>query len=751
MKAVVLVLFVVLLPVCPIAASEWISLDPDKPPGSRPEISVIACDAGRTCVEIKIPGFGVEPTPEGSVLCVPGWRQTWKTDLPALPCTSFLVALPGTVPISVAAEVSDSRVFDGIAVRRAREPGKDRAAAPQAGEVGTWQGFYPALVAEPGIPGRIASLAVSSIEINPFRMEGATGRLVAASRFVVTVHHGSARSAWPPVPLSDHRAALCAASVINFEYVPLIPAGRGDAEYLVITRSYLEAAIQPLVEWRNRTGFRTELRTVSTAAPQSTKDIILEYPDVEYVLLAGDTRDISMSSWSGIFGDHWYACTTGGSNPDLYADLSIGRLCGSDGARIAPQVDKILSYEKAPPTGGWLKKTLLVAHKEGYPYKYTGCKETIADNLARWSDWSIVKLYGVESGVTNTALTQQVESGVNLLNYRGHGTTDEWWEWNVPGESYFNADVLALQNNDKRPVVFNICCTNANIFSYCLCEAWLDAAGGAVAALGATTGSWTDPNHVFDQKLYEALFSLGVRDIGGMLDFADNHLVGMGGYAVDNVKMYLWLGDPAMRVWLDTPSDLECAYHPTIGTGQQAFGVYVAEQGAPVDGAAVCLLKEDEVFEVGTTGAGGVVSLTVAPSSSGWMHVTVTHPDYLPHEGGAIVEGPEPVAVDCVPEGTVFSPGERLTYRASVLNCSPNPQSFFYWCDVTLPDLSTYPPGGSLIPPVPVVLGPYGSRSGVVDHDIPAAAPIGDYVYNGRVGPIPVVWDEDRFSFQVVP
>jgi hypothetical protein len=188
------------------------------------------------------------------------------------------------------------------------------------------------------------------------------------------------------------------------------------------------------------------------------------------------------------------------------------------------------------------------------------------------------------------------------------------------------------------PVVLNIACYCGDIASYCLSEAWMDHTGGAVASLGATKPSYTIPNHDFDKKLYEAFFLKDITDIGGALEYANDFILNYhGSLGVANAKMYLWLGDPAMCLWRVVPGTLTAAHKASIDPGSQNFEVTVTSGGSPVQGAQVCCFKADEVLETGVTGADGKATLFVSPTTGTEMFVTVTHAEYLPHEGKVAV------------------------------------------------------------------------------------------------------------------
>jgi hypothetical protein len=646
MKSVRLLLLLGLLLSTSAIAGEWVPLIPDRPEGSSPEINLISSDAARTEVEVLIPGFYANNTPAGCDLLVPGWSWTSDIGLPALPCGGVLTAQPDGDGYTIDVTGGNYVIFKGLSISSAREPEIDGKGASPVPNPRPWQGSYPAAAAHPGASGFIGALPVASVVVNPFSVDSATGDMTVYSRMTITIRHDRGTTLWPTIALNETLTRRCAAQVVNFACIPVVSStrgttgGRADANYLIIAKSTLVSAIQPLADWKERSGFVTVIESVSYPSAQSVKNIITSYSNVQYVLLVGDEGDIPLYNWSYTPGDHWYACTSGGGSPDLFADLSIGRLCGSSSSEITPQVDKILDYEKSPPLDNWLKKTLLVAHGEQYPGKYTECKMQIATAMSSTSDWAVEDYYGGQSGTTNAGVTSRINTGLNLLNYRGHGTTDAWTGWNRSGEYYDNGDVLALNNGDRRPIVFNICCTNANIGSYCLCEAWMDSTGGAVAALGATEPSYTIPNHDYDKKLYDAIFGQGITDIGGAADYATDYIINNhGSLGQTNAKMYLWLGDPSLRVWLNVPGTISASHSSSITAGYQTFGVTVTKGGSALKDATVCCFKDDEVHAVGTTASNGTVSLTISPATSGTMYVTVTHPDGLPYESSVSVGG----------------------------------------------------------------------------------------------------------------
>ncbi len=439
------------------------------------------------------------------------------------------------------------------------------------------------------------------------------------------------------------------------------------------------STLKPLLDWHRQCGLPcTSIALSGTQTPESIKDTISnyynKYPELEFVLLVGDITCLPWHpNWGGeeddeLPGDHWFACLTGGDNPDLWPEVAVGRLPVTDNAELAEVVDKILAYSKNAPSGGWVNNALLVAHKEAAPGKYQGCKEEI--RTATYSDsFNFQTAYGASiaaggDGATNDDLSGAINDGVGIVNYRGHGAygfpSDRPWgtfwgaqagannpaPWNTAGEEYWTTDALNLANGSRTPVVFSISCMNNaldNPSNDCLGEAFVMQDEGAVAFLGASRPSYTTPNHDFDKNLFDALGNEDIHEIGWVLNDANAELLadyGAGSTYMDNLKIYLWLGDPAMKVWTQGPFNFQSVTYPSdVSTGKMTVTVgfwilipnqpprFIATPGAlvTIDGCGVYTSKK--------TDSAGEAKFYFVPDNSGTMNVTVNKTNYLPHEG----------------------------------------------------------------------------------------------------------------------
>ncbi|MBN2491084.1 MAG: hypothetical protein JXQ29_09560 [Planctomycetes bacterium] len=638
---------VVLVLALPAAAEEWLALSQGAPPDTPPVVRTVSATARSTVLEVTVPGFWAENTAHGWRLRLPDGLISMVEGRPELPFVGCTVAtpMPGTPALAIVS--ADFALPWALQVRMAPRPeleGETNTPPPPA-DPGT---PFPAAQASVAHSGLWRHLPVATLQIHPFRASGDGTLLGVAARLVVEVAQPGAPSVWEPVAVSDGFRAAAQAAVANFTFVPTVAESSGNVdagaiEYLVVANAALADGVRPLVDWRRRQGYETELVTTTSTSATTIKDLILtryNQGKLKFVVLVGDYAQIPYYTWSSTRSDMWYACLTGGTSPDLYPDVGLGRLSGTTVAVIAHQVSKILKYEQNPPAGSWFTRTVLVAHREQAPAKYEGCKEEIAKGPLATSGWTILKQYGSVSTVTNDTVSTCINGGVGLVNYRGHGSTTGWASgWCSQSGEYNITRVNALTNGDMTPIVLNIACSNGYFQSSCLQEAWLQAAGAAVASLGATQASYTTPNHDYDKTLYSAIFADGLTNIYDFYYKATQKIIGLGSSGQANARMYWWGGDACTNLWSREPYDLTVTHPASIPTGSQNVKVTVMRGTTAVSAARVCLCKDSEVFAVATTDASGAATLAVDPTTTGSMQVTVTAKDCRPYLGALSVTG----------------------------------------------------------------------------------------------------------------
>ncbi|MEO0080603.1 MAG: C25 family cysteine peptidase, partial [candidate division WOR-3 bacterium] len=643
-----------------LALGGWLSTGGS--PNQPPQVRLIKEGASATVIEVTIPGLETETRNVDQSayiqLRLPGEPAvTMDVGRPELPRIIRTLGIPENARVSV--EVLDAEVatIPNILVYPAQKPLTDL-------DQPDWridQSFYLQDVTFPGGLWTIErqatwrGLPYVSIGLNPVRYNPARKELLVCSRLRVRVNHPGLSRRFKVEPWM---AKVYKFAIDNFDQLDLEIAWNDNpgVRYLVIAHSnYSGGWLDSLVHWHQKRGIETRVIAKSSWTATEIKDSVrAEYnrhspPVLRWVLLVGEYNEVPGYAYPGVgFSDVWYGDVEPPAGDD-YFDLGIGRFSPSSVADLGNQIQKTLKFAKAPPaTNNWCAKSGLAAHSEQYPGKYSACIRGIYHFPYAYYHYTFDTIMGGHGG-TNAMVSADINEGRVVMNYRGHGSELDWSSWDANGQSWTATEINALTNGDMTPVVFNCCCLNHVLSTAtCLGEAWMRKfPGGAVASLGATEASYTIPNHGWDSTLFRALgdtYSIvvpGVRtyqcpvwDLGWMLNTADAHIVKYhGSIGVDNARMYLWLGDPALNVWTGQPLMADVTYPPAVPLGNYDLDVTVMRQGSPVNNALVCAWKPGEFYVTGYTDNSGNVTLAINAQTPGEFSLTVTGHTILPHEG----------------------------------------------------------------------------------------------------------------------
>ncbi|NLE38056.1 MAG: hypothetical protein GX621_08530 [Pirellulaceae bacterium] len=259
---------------------------------------------------------------------------------------------------------------------------------------------------------------------------------------------------------------------------------------------------------------------------------------------------------------------------------------------------------------------------------------------------------GKSQATTNIATA--INNGVGFAIQRDHGSASGW---GTP--SFSTSRVNLLTNGNKLPVVFSISCGTGwfdNISTDCNAEAWLrESGGGAVGVVAAARvsysrhndaltaaivdGFWDDCDATWASAVYptswrpsEVLNRAKVRVFEGFgMDDSTAQL---------QARMYNWFGDPEMMMRTETPSVLTVTHsNNAVRNVSDDFTVTVTSQGAPVEGALVCISHATaDDYWVGTTGPDGLVTFAgLTPTQSRNYSLVVTEQNAVAHVGSFAV------------------------------------------------------------------------------------------------------------------
>jgi hypothetical protein len=240
-------------------------------------------------------------------------------------------------------------------------------------------------------------------------------------------------------------------------------------------------------------------------------------------------------------------------------------------------------------------------------------------------------------------INASIDNGVTYVNYRGYGSPDGW-----AGPYYSTYNISQLSNGPMYPVMTSIVCGTGDYDDswedICFGEGWIRYANkGGVGFIGTSNhDSHTRFNNAINIGIYWGLFAeeavtITQAQLMGKMTmyyaFPDDTYPN--GRIESYFNSYNVLGDPELNCWTGIPKGLTVVHEASIEFGQNVFSVAVYDAMIPLEGAYVCIWKDDEIFDGGFTSSDGSILFDVSPENVGDMAVTVTARGFVPYEGTA--------------------------------------------------------------------------------------------------------------------
>lgn len=637
---------------------KWIALDEKAEPGSKAVITVNRekSDSSQTLIEGRIPGYWIvtKYSPDGEEFqqfVIPGMGSHNQLGAPDLPKYNFKLATPQIIDGAyIKFDIQDKTGLDKVRVWPQPIPEMDgeKEGTPEQfkmdKKIYSSQRDWPSAPAPEKVAVGTALRDIPSVSasFSPMQWNPASGELKIYNKFQIYVSHKGKSVDYPE--MSQERYKLAERVFLNWKVIKEFRPNFVfyKASYLfVYPDKYYRDELLPLIQQKKARGFKvTELTVdgdIGSRSCAAIREAIAEWEAKvpffhdAYALLVGDTNVIPhCTSPTGDQTDDLYATTDG---DDLDEEIYLGRLSVDNEGDLAFQVQKILTYEDSPSMFCCYDRAVLWAHKENAPGKYVGAHETVRTNS--YSNPPIFRTrYGHLAGVNDTDIRNDVNRGIGLLAYRGHGSksaTATGWDLS---NNYFNsADVSTLANYLSRsPVVWSFACTNAKLDeSDSIAERWMEnQEGGAVSYYGATRTSYTSANHVLDEWMFQAVYNEGLVTQSHAIQRGEEQMDALDSWGDNNAWMYLLLGDPDMQIRTDNPLRIIIKIPELIRICKfcDLKIAVVNELGRPVENALVGLYKEgsrgiEEVAINGYTSAEGEVALSYSALTSGEMLVSV--------------------------------------------------------------------------------------------------------------------------------
>lgn len=530
-----------------------------------------ACNDGDGGCVWRIDGFGLRDAPGG-------YATPFRVDAFAVPegCTAVV-------------ETVDSAFVDydcRLAPAR-RIPEKGTAAegvVKEGGQNASQGGFYPRKVAVAAWRGSVyRGREICNVVVNPVQYDAAANKARAYSKITYKVRFvpkagaramAGAPATKPVILPADNMLGNITMNGASAKAGDMavkatgVAAGDDTRDYLIISVDKYAEAVDRFAEWKELLGFRVHKVLKgswnSDAVKAEVEKAYAENPALYYLLIVGDHDDVpgqymehhaDDGDFSVHYTDLYYGCMDGEGDetPDIYR----GRLSVSSPEEAATVVDKIIGYEKRPPTDvGFYERGVNCAdyldNDNGVADDYEDrryvqtAEEIRAYMLGQGKD--VERVYSTNYEITpkywnrnyfsfgepipedmlkpafawdgnEGDIRRAINSGVFYVLHRDHGLVDCW------ENPYFSVKhVDMLQNGDLLPVVFCVNCDNGAFQADCLAERFLrKQGGGAVAVIAASDISYSGYNDALACGLFDAIWPEpglrpkfpGVNSLGG--------------------------------------------------------------------------------------------------------------------------------------------------------------------------------------------------------------------------------------------
>lgn len=610
-------------------------------------------------IDIRVPEISIIQAGGFSRVDCPGASVMQRAGAPALPLLGKLVAVPaGSNPRIEAIETSDVRMIDVPARVAPFSPDVSKLLSPGMSACPADEKIYGVNEFYPSTRGKIREcvvfrgLTMAALELYPANYNPAAGTILYPASMRVRISFDNADM--QASAASAARAANTPFSGVMDEFClnhrAFLEPSAGDGAwpnpvpmvYLVISADEFLSQAGAFAEWKTLKGFETVVVPMSQIG-STADDIILFVTDAyenwpsppSYLLLFGDTNTIpgdkgDTSLW-GILKhktDLHYACVDGA---DYIPDIAYGRFPVRTSAEAWGMVETAVSYERYDlASTEWLDTAVFIGGEDSSYWQVAEAthRYVIANHIIpAGMDYTAIRGH---FGGSTSDITEAVNAGAMLVNYSGHGSTTTWVE-----PAYSQNNVRNLVNVGEHPfVISNACDTGKYDNTECFAETWVrQGDAGGISFYGASNSTMWDGDDILERRMFDVVFDTPYTTAGEMTIGGQLFLYGSGyGRSHYYFEVYNLMGDPSIDLWFGVPDAMTVAHPVSFSPGWQEITVVVDAGGAPVDGALVCLYRDEDIFETGKSVA-GEVSFSFDAWSGGSISLTVTGSGLIPYEG----------------------------------------------------------------------------------------------------------------------
>ncbi|MGD2086664.1 MAG: C25 family cysteine peptidase, partial [Candidatus Aminicenantes bacterium] len=527
-----------------------------------PELTIKNFKESGVRIMYKYKGTVLAPTnADGDNYYIPhiyGYAHMRDIGSPMLPAKNHHIAVPAGASLGI--EIEDIQFEEHVVdrmVHPAQKPLPDCRNCPEPlfeinSDVYETNADFPANVVEILGCETYMGIPVAVVQVRPVQFNPVTKTMKVYSKIKFKVTFSGEGCSFRPYGQknSKHANDMVRNAVLNRSSIPggldssasLDQVREGDAkDYIMIVHSDYLAAAESLAMWKRQMGYSVEIVSQSSWTTTQVDDALkTRYnswtPKPSFFLLFGDQADVP-AEYTSRYTDLYYAEMEGtGYKPEM----AYGRIFASSAAEAQVIVDKIINYEKTPPTlSGFYSNTLACAYYQDSNLdsyadrRFTHTSEDIRNHMMG-QGYGVNRVYVTGSSVdplyynngnyspANTPIPEELKrptfpwdgDAADIINYidagrflvwhRDHGDVALW------GDPYFTTTHIdQLNNGDLLPIIMSVNCLTGQFTSSteCFCERFLRrSAGGCVGIFGATNVSYSGPNDGYAPGIIDAVW-----------------------------------------------------------------------------------------------------------------------------------------------------------------------------------------------------------------------------------------------------
>ncbi|MGB3975061.1 MAG: C25 family cysteine peptidase [bacterium] len=643
--------FVLTALISTVAHGNWIPFESGAT-YSSPVIDSVKMVNHDTIFTLKTPGMLAEPevNEHGHFfrLEIPdnGWLM--ETGSPQVPVVRKNVIVPEGAFIELKIDVDNVATYSGFDIWPAQPSFKRSEPEPPFTlneRVYENNAFYPAEWATISNDAYLRDFRFVTIDLHPVRVNPVTGEMLAANVMTVRVIVEDGEWSYPEAVFPSFYQ-IYQNQFVNFGSLG-IDILTPPEPMLIICHDPFIGNMAPFVEWKTNRGIDVTL--ISSTVTGTTSSAIYSYiqnvwntwnPKPVYIVLVGDAPQLKpLTGIGNCASDSKFTLLQGN---DKIPDAFISRLSAGTVSELTAQLDKILTYEKTPPSGlnGWLDKFSGLASNEGYSPSDEQYSQEIEARFKSHNPNATADRIYQRLGHGATQIKNAVNEGRFWLSYFGHGSGTSW-----VSPSFTNTNVNALANGSFTPFIMDVSCSNGyfNGSSDCFAERWMKNSGkGAVSMYSASTSTaWDQPARMAWGVTYAVTgnssgaipggnYILGQMTLDGILYMYNYFGINSGTEEVMN--QYVLFGDCSLMFRSDAAIAPNAVHPISVSTGPVTIPITVTFNSSPIKNAVVCLYKNGDLHVVDRTNASGMVSFDIAPVSTGEITVTVSGQNLEPRQ-----------------------------------------------------------------------------------------------------------------------